>query len=47
LVVLGDGGLGGFAGLLIGSVAVALAAHAACPVAVVQGAPGITGEQGG
>ena len=38
LVVLGDRGLGGFTGLLIGSVAVALAAHAACPVVVVRGA---------
>ena len=38
LVVLGDRGLGGFTGLLIGSVAVALAAHASCPVAVVRGA---------
>src|SRR5689334_10983679 len=37
LVVLGDSGLGGFTGLLIGSVAVALAAHAACPVVVVRG----------
>jgi hypothetical protein len=37
LVVLGDRGLGGFAGLLIGSVAVALAARAACPVVVVRG----------
>jgi nucleotide-binding universal stress UspA family protein len=37
LVVLGDRGLGGFTGLLIGSVAVALAAHAACPVVVVRG----------
>jgi nucleotide-binding universal stress UspA family protein len=37
LVVLGDRGLGGFGGLLIGSVAVALAAHAACPIAVVRG----------
>jgi nucleotide-binding universal stress UspA family protein len=37
LVVLGDRGLGGFTGLLIGSVAVELAAHAACPVVVVRG----------
>lgn len=37
LVVIGDRGLGGVTGLLVGSVAVALAAHAACPVAVVRG----------
>jgi nucleotide-binding universal stress UspA family protein len=37
LVVLGDRGLGGFTGLLLGSVAVALAAHGACPVVVVRG----------
>jgi nucleotide-binding universal stress UspA family protein len=37
LVVLGDRGLGGFTGLLIGSVAVGLAAHATCPVVVVRG----------
>jgi nucleotide-binding universal stress UspA family protein len=37
LVVLGDRGLGGFTGLLLGSVAVALSAHAACPVVVVRG----------
>lgn len=37
LLVLGDRGLGGFTGLLIGSVAVALSAHASCPVVVVRG----------
>jgi nucleotide-binding universal stress UspA family protein len=37
LVVLGDRGLGGFTGLLMGSVAVALSAHGACPVVVVRG----------
>jgi nucleotide-binding universal stress UspA family protein len=38
LVVVGNRGLGGFAGLLIGSVAVALAGHTECPVVVVRGA---------
>jgi nucleotide-binding universal stress UspA family protein len=38
LVVIGDRGLGGVTGLLLGSVAVALAAHAECPVVVVRGA---------
>lgn len=37
LVVVGDRGLGGFTGLLIGSVAVQLAAHAACPIVVARG----------
>jgi nucleotide-binding universal stress UspA family protein len=37
LVVIGDRGLGGVAGLLLGSVAVALGAHAGCPVVVVRG----------
>ncbi|MGH4006689.1 MAG: universal stress protein [Pseudonocardiaceae bacterium] len=38
LLVLGNRGLGGVTSLLVGSVAVALAAHAACPVVVVRGA---------
>jgi nucleotide-binding universal stress UspA family protein len=37
LVVVGDRGLNRVEGLLVGSVAVALAAHAACPVVVVRG----------
>jgi len=38
MVVVGSRGLGGFTGLLVGSTAVALGAHAHCPVAVVRGA---------
>lgn len=37
LVVVGSRGLGGFTGLMLGSTAVALGAHAHCPVAVVRG----------
>ncbi|TDV44107.1 universal stress protein [Actinophytocola oryzae] len=38
LVVLGTRGLGGFTGLLLGSTAVEVTAHAQCPVVVVRGA---------
>ena len=45
LLVLGDRGLGGLAGLLLGSVAVGLAAHAACPVVIVRGDRAGTGNE--
>ena len=37
LLVLGSHGLGGFTGLLVGSTAVAVVAHAGCPIIVVRG----------
>ncbi len=39
LAVAGSSGLGGFTGILVGSVAIALCAHGHCPVAVVRQPP--------
>ncbi len=39
LAVLGDRGLGGFSGLLVGSVAVQVASHSPVPVLVTRGGP--------
>ncbi|WP_369369872.1 universal stress protein [Promicromonospora sp. Populi] len=38
LMVLGSRGLGGFTGLVVGSIAIAVATHGHCPVVVVRGA---------
>jgi nucleotide-binding universal stress UspA family protein len=46
LVVLGSRGLGGFSGLVVGSIAVAMATHGHCPVVVVRG-DAFAGDAGG
>lgn len=43
LLVLGNRGLGGFAGLLLGSVGLSAVSHASCPVVIVRGRPDPTG----
>lgn len=43
MVVLGSRGLGGFSGLLVGSVAMQVTPHATCPVLVVRGEPTLRG----
>ncbi|MEV8631332.1 universal stress protein [Streptosporangium sp. NPDC051023] len=39
LLVVGSHGLGGFRGMLLGSVALGVSGHAACPVAVIRRTP--------
>jgi nucleotide-binding universal stress UspA family protein len=43
MIVVGDRGLGGFTGLLVGSIAVHLAAHTRCPIIVARAAGDPTG----
>jgi nucleotide-binding universal stress UspA family protein len=47
LLVLGSRGLGGIAGLFVGSTSTAVAAHANCPVVVVRDGRRHRGEEGG
>lgn len=46
LVVLGSRGLGGWSGLLVGSVAVQVTTHAQCPVVVIPHEPPARSHQG-
>ncbi|MHB9847855.1 universal stress protein [Streptomyces krungchingensis] len=47
LLVVGSRGLGGFSGLLLGSVAQHCTQHAACPVVVIRGEVGSEAGDGG